>query len=50
MNIPLRTDITEDILSAFLLIVFIGLSIAGFCWKVWTTPATEESTGPEAEE
>jgi uncharacterized protein YqhQ len=47
MNIPLRTDVTEDVLSAILLVVFIGLSITGFCWKVWTTPVTEESTGPE---
>ncbi len=50
MNIPLRTDVMEDILSAFLLIVFIGLSIAGFCWKVWTSPVTEESAVPESEE
>lgn len=50
MNIPFRTDVTENILSAVLLVVFIGLSIAGFCWKVWTTPAREPEVIPESDD
>ncbi|HNX18417.1 MAG TPA: hypothetical protein PKM50_08860 [Methanoregula sp.] len=53
MNIPLGMDVAENILSAILLAVFIFGSIAFFCWKVWTTPATipkTESPEPEDEE
>ena len=42
MDIPVGTDIAENILSAVLLVIFVIGSIAGFCWKVWTTPPTEE--------
>ncbi|MFA6362494.1 hypothetical protein [Methanoregula sp.] len=42
MNIPVRMDIAENLISAILLVVFVVGCIAGFCWKVWTTPATEE--------
>jgi len=49
MNIPVGMDVAENLLSALLLIIFVGGSIAGFCWKVWVTPPTEEeeSTLPE---
>jgi len=50
MNIPVRMDVAENIISAILLVVFVVGSIAGFCWKVWTTPASEEeeeSSAPE---
>ena len=48
MNIPVGMDVAENILSALLVIIFVGGSIVGFCWKVWITPPTEEeSTLPE---
>jgi uncharacterized membrane protein YkvI len=50
MNIPLGMDVAENILSAILLVVFVVGSVALFCWKVWTTPPTEEveeSSAPE---
>jgi len=50
MNIPVRMDIAENLISAILLVVFVVGCIAGFCWKVWTTPATEDegkSSAPE---
>ncbi len=42
MNIPVNLLFAEDIWSAVLLIVLIVASIIYFCWKVWTTPPTEE--------
>ena len=42
MQIPIGMDVAENILSAILLVIFVVGCIAGFCWKVWTTPATEE--------
>jgi hypothetical protein len=50
MNIPVRMDIAENILSAVLLVIFIVGSIAGFCWKVWVTPPTEEPEDADTEE
>jgi hypothetical protein len=51
MQIPIGMDVAENILSAILLVIFVGGSIAGFCWKVWTTPATEEEEEfPQSEE
>jgi len=51
MNISFRTDVAENMLSAALLVIFIGFSIAGFCWKVWTTPSSEEEAEtPEVDE
>jgi hypothetical protein len=50
MQIPIGVDVAENILSAILLVIFVGGSVIGFCWKVWTTPATEEedeSSEPE---
>jgi hypothetical protein len=50
MQIPIGMDVAENILSAILLVIFVGGSVIGFCWKVWTTPATEEedeSSEPE---
>jgi uncharacterized membrane protein YkvI len=40
MNIPVTTQVAENILSAVLFIVIIIICIAYFCWKVWTTPPT----------
>jgi len=49
MNLPVSTDVAENIWSLILLIVFVVLGIAGFCWKVWTTPPTPEESGiPES--
>jgi hypothetical protein len=42
MNLPVRIDVAENIWSLILLIVFIVLGIAGFCWKVRTTPSMQE--------
>jgi len=42
MQIPVGLDFTENVISAVLLIVFVIISIVGFCWKVWTTPPSEE--------
>jgi len=51
MNIPVGMDIAENLLSAILLVIFVVGSITGFCWKVWTTPATEvEEDSPVTEE
>jgi len=51
MQIPIGMDVAENILSAILLVIFVGGSVIGFCWKVWTTPATEEEDeAPEPEE
>ena len=51
MNIPVGLDIAENLLSAILLVIFVVGSITGFCWKVWTTPATEvEEDSPVTEE
>jgi hypothetical protein len=50
MNIPLGMDIAENVLSAILLVIFVAGSVTLFCWKVWTTPPTEEageSSAPE---
>ena len=40
MNIPVTTQVAENILSAVLLVVIIIICVAYFCWKVWTTPPT----------
>jgi hypothetical protein len=54
MIIPIDLRITENVLSLFLLIIFIGLSIAYFWWKVETTPPSEpenpETPGPEIQD
>ena len=41
MAIPVRLRVDEDTLSAGLLILFMGLSIAGLYWKVLTNPPEE---------
>jgi uncharacterized protein YqhQ len=41
MNLSVSTNIAENFWSLILLIVLNVLCIAGFCWKVWTTPPTE---------
>ncbi len=50
MNIPVRLDFAENIISAILLAVFVFGCIAAFCWKVWTTPPTEEEEETPAPE
>ena len=42
MDIPVGTDVAENLISAILFVIFVIGSIIGFCWKVWTTPPTEE--------
>jgi hypothetical protein len=37
-NIPIGTRVTENLGSAFILVVLIVICIAGFSWRVWTTP------------
>ena len=41
MAIPVHLRIDEDALSAGLLILFMGVSMAGFYWKELTTPPSE---------
>ena len=40
MNIPVSTQVTENVISAVLLVGIIITCVAVFCWKVWTTPPT----------
>jgi len=49
MNIPITTQVAENILSAVLLVVIIIICIAYFCWKVWTTPPTTPTIPTELE-
>ena len=44
MNISVTTNVAEDIFSAVLLVVLIGVCIAAFYWKVATTPPSEPET------
>jgi uncharacterized BrkB/YihY/UPF0761 family membrane protein len=39
-NIPVSTQVTENVISAILLIVIIIACVAFFCWKVYTSPPT----------
>jgi len=39
-NIPVSTKVTENVISAILLVVIIIICVAVFCWKVYTTPPT----------
>jgi tetrahydromethanopterin S-methyltransferase subunit C len=51
MGIPIDLQITENVFSLGLLILFIGFSIAYFWWKVETTPPSipESPEIPESE-
>ena len=40
MNIPVSTQVTENVISAILLVAIIIICVAVFCWKVYTTPPT----------
>lgn len=40
MQIPINLLIAENIFSAILLVAFILIFIAGFCWQVWNTPSS----------
>jgi hypothetical protein len=46
MAIPVGMNFTENLISAILLVLFEIGCIAGFCWKVWTTPSIEEKEEP----
>lgn len=49
MNISVSMDIAENVFSAALLVLLIGICIAFFYWMVATTPPTrpEQEEGPE---
>ena len=50
MKIPVNLLIAENVFSAILLILFILIFIAVFCWQVWNTPSSDsnrEDSGPE---
>jgi uncharacterized membrane protein YkvI len=49
MDIPITTQIAENILSAVVFTAIIIICVAYFCWKVWTTPPTTPPTTPESE-
>jgi len=40
MNIPVSTQVTENVISAVLLVAIIIICVTVFCWKVYTTPPT----------
>ena len=44
MNIPFNLRFAENVYAVIMLVVFVGLSIAGMYWLVLTTPPTEEET------
>jgi uncharacterized membrane protein YkvI len=47
-TIPINTEIAENIWSAVLLVVIVIVCVAGFCWRVWTSPpSTPEYDIPE---
>jgi uncharacterized protein YqhQ len=41
MQIPIDLLIGENLFSAILLVLFIVISSAGFCWQVWKTPSSD---------
>jgi hypothetical protein len=45
MNISVTTNVAENVFSLVLLVVLIVVCVAGFSWKVATTPPSE--TAPE---
>lgn len=47
MKIPINMMVAENIFSAALLAVLVIISVGFFCWKVRTTPPTQEETEPE---
>jgi len=50
MNISVGMNIAENVFSAALLVLLIGICIAGFYWKVATTPSSTSAEGAEEEE
>jgi uncharacterized membrane protein len=48
MNISVTTNVAENIFSLVLLVILIIACVAGFWWKVSTTPPTEPE--PEQED
>jgi hypothetical protein len=44
MNISVTTNVAEDVFSLVMLLILIVLCIAGFYWKVSTTPPSEPET------
>lgn len=49
MNISVSMDIAENVFSAALLVLLIGVCIAFFSWKVATTPPTASEPEEEPE-
>jgi uncharacterized protein YqhQ len=50
MHLSVSTNVAENIWSLVLLVLLNVICIAGFCWKVWTTPPTvPESIDEEPE-
>ena len=48
INIPVSTNVTENVISAILLVGIIITCVAFFCWKVYTSPpSTPEFEIPE---
>ncbi len=37
-NIPVTTEIAENIWSAILLVVIVIICVTACCWRVWTSP------------
>jgi len=50
MKIPVNLLIAENIFSAILLILFILIFIAVFCWQVWNTPSSDSNRDLGSEE
>lgn len=49
MNISVPMNVAENVFSAALLVLLMGLCIAFFYWKVATTPPTEPASEEEPE-
>lgn len=43
MKIPINLLIAENVFSAIVLILFILIFIAVFCWQVWNTPSSDHN-------
>ncbi len=50
MNISVTTDVAENLISLILLVVLILVCVAGFWWKVTTTPSSEPEPEKEQED
>ena len=48
MRLSVSTNVVENIGSLVILVLLNVICIAGFCWKVWTTPPTEPESVDES--